>query len=86
MQNGPPADLAVCVQAMISPDKAAGIFPVEEHAVYSHTDQGDGSSSAGGTLLELNKMPDVHLDAAGPSNIAQQGSESSSEVSGLAFP
>ena len=48
--------------------------------MYSRTEQGNGSSSAGGTLLEMNKMPDAPLDAAGPSNIAQQGSESSSEV------
>ena len=59
--------------------------PVEEDAVYSKGDQGFGvgSSSARGTLLEMDRTPDMHLDAAGPSNMAQLGSESSSEVGRL---
>ena len=74
--------LACSLQAVASPDKASGMSPVEEHAVYSKSEQGwgAGSSAAGGTLLELDRTPDVHLDAAGPSNMAQLGSASSSEV------
>ncbi len=53
--------------------------------MYSKGDQGfgAGSPSARGTLLEMDRTPDVHLDAAGPSNMAQPGSESSSEVGRL---
>lgn len=53
--------------------------------MYSKGDQGfgAGSSSAGGTLLDMNRTPDMHLDAAGLSNMAQLGSESSSEVGRL---
>ena len=78
------ADLGLhAVQAMASPDKAAGMSPVEEHAVYNKSHPGwgtGGSPSVGGTLLEVDKVPDVALDAAGPSNVAQPGSASSSEV------
>lgn len=50
--------------------------------MYSRSDQGGGQgwSAAGGTLLEMDKTPDVRLDAVGPSNMAQLGSASSSEV------
>ena len=83
MHSGCSADLGLhCVQALASPDKATGMSPVEEHAVYSKGDQGwgAGSSSVGGTLLEMDEAPDVRLDAAGPSTVTQLGSASSSEV------
>ena len=65
-----------------SPDRAAGILPIEEHTVYSTGDAGwgAGSPSPGGTLLEMGRIPIVQLEAAGPSTAVQQGSTSSSEV------
>ena len=87
VQIGCSADLGLhAAQAVASPDKAAGMSPVEEHAVYNKSHPGwgaGGSPSVGGTLLEMDKVPDGALDAAGPSNVAQPGSASSSEVGHL---
>lgn len=64
------------------------MLPVAENAVYTHSDRGLGagsSSCVGGTLLEMHRVPDMQLDAAGPSNAAQHGSTSSSEVGSSIF-
>ena len=72
---------------MDSPDTGSGMQPVEEDTEYSHSEQrwGAGGPSPGGvgTLLEMKQLPDVRLEAGGPSTAAQQGSSSSSEVCGL---
>ena len=75
---------------MDSPDTGSGMQPVEEDTEYSHSEQrwGAGGTSPGGvgTLLEMKQLPDVRLEAGGPSTAAQQGSSSSSEVCGLSWP
>ena len=63
--------------------------PVEENVVYSQSNsQGWGLgtfSASADNLLEQGRVPDVRLDPAGPSTVAQQGSSSSSEVSAAVF-
>ena len=75
---------------MDSPDTGSGMQPVEEDTEYSHSKQrwaAGGSSPGGvGTLLEMKQLPDIRLEAGGPSTAAQQGSSSSSEVCGLSLP
>ena len=76
--------------AVDSPDAGSGMQPVEEDTEYSHSEQrwGVGASSPGGvgTLLEMKQLPDIRLEAGGPSTAAQQGSSSSSEVCSLSAP
>lgn len=76
--------------AMDSPDTGSGMQPVEEDTEYSHSEQrwGAGISSPGGagTLLEMKQLPDICLEAGGPSTAVRQGSSSSSEVCSLSLP
>ena len=76
--------------AMDSPDTGSGMQPVEEDTEYSHSEQrwGAGGVSPGGvgTLLEMKQLPDIRLEAGGPSTAAQQGSSSSSEVCAISLP
>ena len=75
---------------MDSPDTGSGMQRVEEDVEYCLSEQREGTGGSSpdgvGTLLEMKQLPDIRLEAGGPSTAAQQGSSSSSEVWGLSLP